>query len=786
MRTAASVTQQAGRQMQSGLQPVQATITGISASIPGLISSLGSLAGAFGLAFGAKQVFDYATAFTDLQNRLKLVTTSTTQLGDATDSVFKIALQTSQSVESVAEVFQRFAQNAGALGLKLNDVSQLTTTVAKAVALSGASAESARAGLVQFGQALASGTLRGDELNSVLEQLPALATAIAKGMNISVGSLRALGAAGKLTSADVIKALRNVSAEVDQLFATRQITLPQAFEDLQTALTRFVGEGDKALGVSNGLANALDAIAQAIGGVNINSIVEPLQTLKTVVNDVWDALSGFFGRVRDAAERDFPALTSAIADAFKPARFTDFVVATAKEIDTLVEVFTGSFGAIDRVLSAVADNIKNYFSNALNSAGNAVTGWVNNQIDSLNKLTGFIQFDKIGGGDKQTNAPIYSLADSAKAGYDAAKVQLNWAQTLTQQTNQNYFLMMTKGLQNTDDALRTSAGVSAAVTKSKVTDGERLVKSMQEQLDGMGKLQTKYAELQAKIDSGGIKFDNPAQQNYALGLAAAQDLIADQEKSFDESQKKAKELSKVWQGSTDQMTQFALQAARNIQDSLGDTLYDVLTGNFDDIGTAFLQMLTKMATQAAAANIGQYLFGDYGNTKQIGGLLGSVFGSLFGSTPTATASTVSSTAISADWGSAGSSLMYAFATGGYTGDGAKTDVAGYVHKGEYVINADAVDRLGLGFLQSLNGYSQGGAAGMPSGPIAGLTSTTGNVNVEVNVSSTGQVSTSGADQYKSMGKLVGELVRNEIQTQQIRSLRQGGTLWKANNGMVNP
>ena len=64
---------------------------------------------------------------------------------------------------------------------------------------------------------MASGTLRGEELNSVMEQTPALAKAIAKGMGITVGELRSVAAEGKITSQEIVKALRNVESDVDAL-----------------------------------------------------------------------------------------------------------------------------------------------------------------------------------------------------------------------------------------------------------------------------------------------------------------------------------------------------------------------------------------------------------------------------------------------------------------------------------------------------------------------------------------------------------------------------------------
>ncbi|HAK13358.1 MAG TPA: hypothetical protein DCM33_01595, partial [Acinetobacter radioresistens] len=97
----------------------------------------------------------------------------------------------------------------------MQETARLTETVSKAVAISGASAASAEAALVQFNQALASGTLRGEELNSVMEQTPGLARAIAQGMGITIGQLRSVAAEGKITSEVLVKALNNSQQAVD-------------------------------------------------------------------------------------------------------------------------------------------------------------------------------------------------------------------------------------------------------------------------------------------------------------------------------------------------------------------------------------------------------------------------------------------------------------------------------------------------------------------------------------------------------------------------------------------
>lgn len=199
--------------------------------------------------------------YTGLQNRLKLVTNNQVELNKATEDTFRIAQKTYSAWDSVLQVYQRFSDNAKTLNLTMDDTARLTETVSKAVAISGASAAAADAALVQFGQALASGTLRGEELNSVMEQTPALAKAIAKGMGITVGELRTVAAEGKITSQEIVKALKNVQADVDALFAKTDITISQSLTLLNNEITKFVGESGKGSGAAEVLSGSIKTLA---------------------------------------------------------------------------------------------------------------------------------------------------------------------------------------------------------------------------------------------------------------------------------------------------------------------------------------------------------------------------------------------------------------------------------------------------------------------------------------------------------------------------------------------
>lgn len=201
-------------------------------------------------------------AYTNLQNRLKLVTNSQQELNQATQDTFKIAQNARQEWDSVVQVYQRFSDNAKTLGINMEQTAKLTDTVSKAVAISGASAASAEAALTQFGQALGTGTLRGEELNSVMEQTPALAKAIAQGMGITIGQLRTVAAEGKITSDVLVKALTKVADDVDSQFSRTDATIAQSFTQLSNATTQFVGEAGQASGAAQLLSGSISTLAQ--------------------------------------------------------------------------------------------------------------------------------------------------------------------------------------------------------------------------------------------------------------------------------------------------------------------------------------------------------------------------------------------------------------------------------------------------------------------------------------------------------------------------------------------
>ncbi|MBV4531010.1 phage tail tape measure protein [Pseudomonas sp. SWRI107] len=252
----------------SAMQGSFTSLSGVAATVSASLAS----------AFSLQAVYAASEAYTTLTSRMLLVTEGSAQLAAAQKAVFSIAQSSYQPLTATAELYQRIATNQKELKLSGEGVAGIVGTISKTMAISGANAASANAALIQLGQAFASGTLRGEELNSVMEQAPALAQAIAAGMGKTVGELRTLGAAGLLTADAVVKALQAQQQAVDELFGKTAVTIGNSLTALENSFTQVVGRLDQASGVSATISSSIVSASKALDGFTSNATT----TAKTI------------------------------------------------------------------------------------------------------------------------------------------------------------------------------------------------------------------------------------------------------------------------------------------------------------------------------------------------------------------------------------------------------------------------------------------------------------------------------------------------------------------------
>lgn len=244
-----------------------------------------------GVGFAVRQVVDLADSFTNLQNRLRVVTGSQAELQRVTQQLLEVSNRSRSSFESTTELYSRLALATRELGIGQKELLQVTESINKAIILSGASAKEANNGLIQLSQGLASGRLTGDELRSTLEQLPVVADVIAKRLGVTRGELRKLGAEGKITSAEIIGAFQDAREKLDQKFAKTVPTLGQSFVVLRNNVVAFVGRLNEGTGALRLFGAALRFV-----GENVEPLVKSLAVLGITLATlrIAPAIQGFF------------------------------------------------------------------------------------------------------------------------------------------------------------------------------------------------------------------------------------------------------------------------------------------------------------------------------------------------------------------------------------------------------------------------------------------------------------------------------------------------------------
>lgn len=262
-----------------GTAAVRGQLTSLEGTAEKVTASIKRAFVGLGVALAARRVFALADAFTTIENRIKTVTDSQQQLNATTQEMFEIANRTRVSVQSVTEAYTRFSRATEALGTTQQQVLDLTESVNQAIILSGATGAEASAGLIQFAQGLAAGALRGDELRSVLEQLPEVARVIAQELNVPIGQLRVLGEQGKLTADVIVRAFANAKGALAEAFEETVPTLGQSLAVLRNNFIAFLGSIQSSTQIFSSLAELILGLA----GV-FTTFADTLGVLRDAIN----------------------------------------------------------------------------------------------------------------------------------------------------------------------------------------------------------------------------------------------------------------------------------------------------------------------------------------------------------------------------------------------------------------------------------------------------------------------------------------------------------------------
>lgn len=516
----------------------------------GAFGGLQGLLAAAGLGIGVAEIIETADAFKTLEARIKLATGEGAGFVTGFEGVKQIANETFSSIENTGELFARISQAAETLGLAQAETLSVTRTINEAIKLSGGSAASADAAITQLIQGLQSGVVRGEEFNSIMEQAPRLAKAMADGLGVTRGELRAMAADGKLTSEVVINAIRSQGEVIADEFGTLPTTVGNSLQVLKNQIFNFVGEIDGALNQTSQLADAISYIGNNLEDLDPGVVTALTGSFESTVGVVIELANGI-KLVYDTFNGVINAISGGSADA-------------AEQVGLITAALHG--------LNILMGLVKDGFS-AIGVAAGFVVASLYGAMSDLANIAASITFGDVSKSFKQT---ANELQTKSKETWESAEQDvLDWQSSGAQ--------AIVNAGKTTKDHFVEIAGQSEATYRKMAEDGEATAEQLEEAF-------AKYALDSIKAN------DNVVSDKLRVELAekSLQAVISDTGKASIES---AKETTAAYLGVGQSFAEVALAAKENGK-SIQQSLYTAIEGaNTKEAVEDIILSLRLMGTQ---------------------------------------------------------------------------------------------------------------------------------------------------------------------------------------------
>lgn len=397
-----------------------------------LTGSLKSLAGAYLSFQGIKNTFSLSDQMTNTTARLSLLVDDEGSLEDLRGRVMDVANSTRSSFFDTANMVTRLGLNArAAFDNDLNQILAFTEILNKQFAINGLSAEGQSAAILQLSQAMASGALRGDELVTVMEQIPSVGRAIEKYLGIAEGGIREYAAENVISAETVKGAVFSMFEETNDQFGDMTLTwgqfatsisntflgkLQPALDFLSTIPQTIADNWDVAKPIIIGVLSAITAgvlalVASQIAALVTNPIGLILAGIALVTGGVYagvDAyndytnsaetasgtIAGFFGEFAASAAnfglQIFELINGVVNFAVNLLRAFGnflgnvFVDPVASIIHLLADLGIAALSVVEKVASAIDLVTGKNLSGSVKASIQELEGWANYWSDPKN------------------------------------------------------------------------------------------------------------------------------------------------------------------------------------------------------------------------------------------------------------------------------------------------------------------------------------------------------------------------------------------------------------------
>ena len=267
--------------LQSDMTQARRVVTETQDRINAAANAMKTALAGIGIGAGLAEIIKMADEYAKFTAQLRLASTSLADYAASYEAVKRIAKTSQQDLASTGVLYARIANGTRELGTTQKQVAAITETVNLALRVSGATATESASAQLQLSQAFASGTLRGEEFNAVNEAAPRLMKALADGMGLPVGALKAMAGEGQITSnimATVLpKALESLREESKNIQ-----TISGAFTVLKNEMLEFFGMQAQANGTVAIITASIGYLAE-----HLDALVTVLKTAMAYQIGTW-------------------------------------------------------------------------------------------------------------------------------------------------------------------------------------------------------------------------------------------------------------------------------------------------------------------------------------------------------------------------------------------------------------------------------------------------------------------------------------------------------------------
>lgn len=290
-----------------------------------------------------------------IEARMRDVGGSILAAQEAQAELFKSAQQLQVGYGEISGTFAKMLPSVQQMGGGAKEAIRLAEILTVTARLSGASSQEAAASAQQFGQALASGVLQGDELKSILENNSTLARTLASSLGVTIGELRKLGSEGKLTADVVAKALLGQYDEIKARSAELPVTVGGAVTNVENSFSRLIATVEKGQGIFGGLARIIQQASKLLDAMN-------------------DSLTRFDSKTRE------------IHDSNWIGKFSSTAMESLAGLIDLGGILSESAGSWMRTFGALAESAKALGNGDLSRVGEVYRRWAVEGDESWRKI----------------------------------------------------------------------------------------------------------------------------------------------------------------------------------------------------------------------------------------------------------------------------------------------------------------------------------------------------------------------------------------------------------------